>query len=129
MSDPRSHQAELLVRGLAALPGSTAVNVVARKFPRLGPAEAGTGYQQDERRFACNALPDAIVMPGGMDEITITLQGVMADRDAVQAVRAQVSRLLSIPEVVDGWDSRARFAANDDRYQVTVFTETFPGIS
>jgi hypothetical protein len=125
MSDYRSDQAELLVRGLAALPGGMAMNVVAKKFPRLGPAEAGTGYQQEERSFRCNEIPDPLPVPGGMDEIIITLQGVIKDPDAAQAVRSQVNHLLSRPELGNYWDSRAKFGRADDSYQVTVFSELF----
>ena len=127
MSDHRSLQslqAQLLVRGLAALPGGTAVNVVARKFPRLGPAEAGTGFEQEEKSFPCDRIPDSIPVPPNSDEIVITVQGVMNDPDIAETVRSQVDDLLSSPEMANYWDSRAKFGRADAHYQVTVFTES-----
>src|SRR5689334_22508615 len=103
MSDFRALQAKLLVEKLAALPGGQAVNVVARKFPRLGLTESGTGFQQQEKSFACDRIPDPIPMLDGPDEIIITLQGVMHEPELAETVRSQVDDLLASPDMADGW--------------------------
>src|SRR5687767_4945684 len=50
-ADPESHDAAEIIRGLSSLPGGISVEVTSKRFPRLGPAEPGTGYVQQEQSF------------------------------------------------------------------------------
>ena len=127
-ADPRSSDAAEIIRGLTALPGSVSLQVVAKKFPRRGPAEAGTGYLQEERSFDPAHLPDRLTIPGGMDEIIITLQGVLNDKHSTLALLAQINSLIANVEATTAWDSRTFFQNSMDcahTYQVTIFSDTF----
>jgi hypothetical protein len=127
-ADPRSDDAAEIIRGLTGLPGSVSVQVIAKKFPRRGPAEAGTGYLQEEQSFDPAHLPDRLPIPDGMDEIIITLQGVLNDKNSTLALLAQINSLLGHVQASAAWDSRTFFQnamGCQHTYQVTVFSDTF----
>ena len=127
-ADPRSSDAAEIIRGLTALPGSLSIQIVAKRFPRLGPAEAGTGYVQEERSFDSADLPDRVPIPDGMDEIIITLQGVLNDQHSTLALLAQINSLLGNVQASAAWDSRTFFQnalGCQHTYKVTVFSDTF----
>ena len=107
--DPQCDDAARIIRGLTTLPGGVSVEVLATKFPRLGPAEPGTGYQQEKQSFELDRLPDRLPIPSGMDEIVIMMQGAMAGADASLKLLAQVNDLLGSVQTNMCWESRTYF--------------------
>ena len=127
-ADPRSNDAAEIIRGLTGLPGAISVQVIAKKFPRMGPAEPGTGYMQEERSFELDRLPDALPIPTAMDEIVITMQGALDDAEETIGLLSRVSGLLSTAHTSVCWESRTFFGDARERprrYQVELFHDDF----
>ena len=130
-ADPQSHDAAEIIRGLSTLPGGISVQVTARRFPRRGPAEPGTGYLQEEQSFDLHDLPAELPIPGGMDEIVITMQGALPEsEESTVGLLTQVNSLLGAVQTNACWDSRTFFgnAMNRPRpYKINLFAEMFSG--
>ena len=129
-TDPQSHDAAEIIRGLSSLPGGISVQVTAKRFPRRGPAEPGTGYQQQEQSFDLHHLPDELPIPQGMDEILITMQGALDgdDDDATLGLLTRVNFVLGSATTSTCWEARTFLGAAQARprpYKVALFTDFF----
>jgi hypothetical protein len=126
MSKTLCAQTSQIIRQLAQIDGAESLNVVARRFPRFGPAERGTGFHQAQFEIACQQLPDALAVPDDADEIRITLQGALDPGVARQQFKQDVHHIFEVPTPPKGWDLRVHFgsgAHGDASYQVNVFTD------
>jgi len=137
--DRHSRQAADILRGLCDFPGGKEVSIMSRRLPRVLPAEAGTGFLQEERSFALGDCPAE--MPAelrGMDEVTITLFGEIPDGDAgaadISHVIDSARSLLSDAQAEDDWEIRSKvkrptgLEGDDARetrqaYQITLFAD------
>jgi hypothetical protein len=127
-ADPQSHDAAEIIRGLSCLPGGIDVRLTAKRFPRRGPAEPGTGYMQQEQSFDPHHLPEQLAIPFGMDEIVITMRGELDQAQSTVALLQQLNDLLGAVGSEEPWDYRTFFQhaiGSAPAYQVTVFTDTF----
>jgi hypothetical protein len=106
----RSNQVKQIVSALASLPGSMAVNITSRKFPRLGPAEPGSGYEESQWSFPVSQLPEALAVPSDSEEIVITVQGSLPAPGTRDELVARLDSLLGPSGVGDQWDVRTHFS-------------------
>jgi hypothetical protein len=126
MSNPLPVQTDQMIRRLAQIHGSTSLSVVSRRFPRLGPAEFGTGFQQAQFELACKQIPADIQVPPDADEIRITLRGALDSGMARPQLKQAVSDAVGAHALPVGWDFRIHFAtqtSGNSSYQVNVFTD------
>jgi len=127
-ADPQSHDAAEIIRGLSSLPGGISVEVTSKRFPRLGPAEPGTGYVQEEQSFDLHHLPDDLPIPNGMDEIVITMQGTLDGEDSTLSLLTRVNSVLGSVSTNTCWEARTFLGATHTRprpYKINLFTEFF----
>jgi hypothetical protein len=131
IADPKYNEAAEIIRGLVTIPGGIELNVVAKKFPRRGPAECGSGYEQQEHTYLPGRLPDRLPVAPGMDEFVITLQGVLSASESPVTLMAQVDALLGNLRASTYWDSRTYFRnppGASPIYQVTVFSDAYAAV-
>lgn len=124
MSQTRSDEVSRIVQALATLPGSLAMNVVARKYPRFGPGEPGRGFQQQSRSFGTDEVPEGLGLPADVEEVIITLKGTLPEPQAKDELVDQINEFFSDPDVAAYWDIRARFTqpnADYSQYELTIF--------
>ena len=123
----RSHQANQIIQALAALPGGTAFDVMARAFPRFGPAEAPSPYSEVSRRFPASQLPDALGLAEAAEEIRITLHGELPHKPVSSELIEKAMGALEELECGRDWEVRAQVAHGGSEvaaYHLTVFTRT-----
>jgi hypothetical protein len=121
-----------IVQVLASLPGSMAMNVISRKFPRLGPAEPGTTYQEETKSFASDSIPDGLRVPADVEEVVITLQGTLPQANARNELVNQLNEFFDTSEIAGGWDVRAKFSVqptDGHAYELTIFKNPASGRS
>jgi hypothetical protein len=131
MTDAKSVEAALILRSLSSLPGAACAEETAKRFPRRGPAEPGTGYVQEERSFDLNGLPDNLHMPEGMDEIDITVQGALGSEELKLELLLRVNTLLGSVPANSHWAVRTFLGSPVEAprpYKINLFTE-MPGMS
>jgi len=122
-NEVRSTEVTLIARALARMPGSVAVNVTSKKYPRLGP----TGpcmYEERTRSFPSHAMPDSLGIPPGAEEVFITVQGAVPEPTPKSELVEKLNDLFGKPEIGPHWDARARFTkaeAERKHYELTVF--------
>lgn len=127
-TDPQSHDAAEIIRGLSSLPGGISVQVTAKRFPRRGPAEPGTGYVQQEQSFDLHHLPDHLPIPQGMDEIVITMQGALEGEASTLGLLTNVNGVLESVPTHTCWEARTFLAPAQTHprpYKINLFTELF----
>ena len=127
-TDPQSHEAAEIIRGLSSLPGGISVQVTAKRFPRRGPAEPGTGYVQQEQSFDLHHLPDDLPIPQGMDEIVITAEGALDGDVSTLGLLTHVNGVLGSVTTHTCWEARTFLGATQTRprpYKINLFTELF----
>jgi hypothetical protein len=127
-ADPQSHDAAEIIRGLSSLPGGISVQVTSKRFPRRGPAEPGTGFMQQEQSFDLHHLPDDLPIPGGMDEIIITMQGALDVEDSTLGLLTRVNSVLGSVSTSTCWEARTFLGATHVQprpYKINLFTELF----
>lgn len=124
MSQTRMDELSRIVQALAALPGSSAMNVVSRTFPRFGPAETGTPYREETRSFTADSIPEGLNVSADVEEIIITLEGTLPEAQAKDDLVERLNDLLGAPDMAGDWDLRARFThaqSAQQAYELTVF--------
>ena len=128
--DAHSDDAAQIIRGLTTLPGGISVQVIAKRFPRLGPAEPGTGYMQKQQCFELKQLPADLPIPPGMDEILITMEGALDQAQSTLHLLAQVNDLLGAVSTTTCWDARTFFGNSMEfprSYRIELFPDSFSG--
>lgn len=119
-----SADTQRIVSQLAQFHGATALNVVARCYPRLAPAQGGHGLRQFECDFPFDQVPDALPVPGDADQVTITVKGALNDAIARPELTKAVEDILAAP-ATGAWDARVYFDNRQQQqlgYQIKVFT-------
>jgi hypothetical protein len=127
-ADPKTAEAARILRGLKEISGGGSVKIAAKKFPRRPLADGGLSYTQEEHSFPVDRVPQEAAVPDGMDEISITLHGVLDDTQSTIALLAQVNGVLSRVETGARWDTRTFVgdcAKRPRDYRVTFFTDAF----
>jgi hypothetical protein len=123
-SDIRSAQAFQIIHVLAELPGSAAINLTARKFPRFGPHETGTIFEEKSMSFAVNQLPEAVEVPADAEDVRITVSGALQQGSSPNLV-GQLNQFFAQNGMSDRWEVRGWVqpapSANGRTYQVQVF--------
>jgi hypothetical protein len=128
--DANCDDAAQIIRGLTTLPGGISVQVIAKRFPRLGPAEPGTGYMQKQQCFELNHLPDDLPIPPGMDEILITMEGALDQAQSTLNLLSQVNDFLGAVSTTTCWDARTFFGnpmESPRSYRIELFPDLFSG--
>jgi hypothetical protein len=123
----RSAEVIQILQSLATAPGLEAFRIVARTFPRAGPAEMSAGYRESVFRFGPGEVPDEVTIPPDAEEINIGLLGALPDDRAREHVVEQVrSSIFAAAGTGVTWDFRAEFPAGVGeqrlQYQLTLFT-------
>jgi len=124
-TETRSEEVTRIVQALAGLPGSSAVHVISKRFPHLGPAESGSMYEEKRRRFPADSIPtEGVAMPADVEEIIITLEGRLPGPEIEDELVQRVSSLLGETPGKHNWDMRARFEKGRESlpYEFIVFT-------
>ena len=127
-ADPKTDEAARILRGLKEISGGGSVKIVAKKFPRRALADGDPGYTQEEHSFPVERVPHESAVPAGMDEIIITLQGVLGDTQSTIGLLAQVSDVLGRVDTSTRWDTRTFLgdvAKHPRDFRVTFFTDAF----
>ena len=122
--NPLSVDTHRIVSQLAQFDGAAALNVVARCYPRVAPADGGTGFQQLRYDFPRDRIPEAMLLPGDA-EITITVQGALGNEVAKPLLKTAVEKVLTGPAGSNAWDARVYFDGHQQgglMYEVKVFT-------
>lgn len=119
-----SAQVPRIVRALARVDGGRAIDISEKTFPRIGPAEPGTGYRERTHHCRPEAPVDPPISPEA-EEIVITLRGAMPAQD-VDVVRQMLDRVADESALGVGpeWETRIRVApdAGCHIYELVVFT-------
>jgi len=123
-----SNQVSHIVNALGGLAGSSDISIVARRYPRIGPAESGVGFEEKAFRFSTAAIPQELPVSADIDEVVIRVDGALTQPDQAHALRQRVSDLVTDEEMADSWDVRSHFrdAPSRQEYQFTVFTNYVP---
>jgi hypothetical protein len=105
------------MQGLASLPGGGKVDVISRKLPRVGPAEANTGYIVSTRSFQVEEIPQqqqscsSYVQPDS-EEVIIRLRGRLEEPVKRSSLLNQLHQLFAEPDLRHHWDVRTYFKPN-----------------
>ena len=121
--DPKTHEVQRLVDALTGVPGETGLEVLTRRFPRLGPAEPGTGYRESVSAFEKGAAGRLDM--SDVDEVVIKIHGRVDPSAGWGSVRDMIDNAMDAAGVESGWEVRARFDAADAdsrAYEAVVFT-------
>jgi hypothetical protein len=121
------HQASTILDALAHFPGGTRFVVTAKRYPRIGPADSGTTYQ--ERTYSCTIanLSQVLGITADADEVTITLEGAWPGPIGRCDLIESFTRILDERGLTIGWDVRARVSgATASEYCLTVFNQCAP---
>jgi hypothetical protein len=131
-NDTREKQAQQIVHQLASLPGGQSLDVISRKLPHLGPADAGSSYQVSKRSFAVCELPQTLPIPSDSEEVIIRLRGLLADGQVKGSLVSDLHDFFNASDLNEGWEVRAHLkkGRNDaPEYELTVFSQTRPATS
>lgn len=125
----RTGEVVQILRHLAALPGSQALDITAKRLARMGPAEPGTPYEERTRSFSTDAVPDAVALPENPDEIVITVHGSLPKPEAQKELVERLNDFFDQQELGQTWDVRTKFLPrpNGSPYELTVFTHPMGG--
>ena len=110
--ETRVVQVRQIMQGLASLPGGGNVDVISRKFPRVGPAEPGTPYQVSTQSFPVQEIPAAPTLSQDTDEVIIRLSGTLDEPQKRDSLVDQLHALFGKPELRSKWDVRTSFRTN-----------------
>jgi hypothetical protein len=124
-NDTQAAQVRQILRQLATLPGSQAVDVIAKKLPRLGPAEQDSPYRVSRRSFDVQSLPEGFSIPSDSEEVIIRLHGSLDKGQAREALVDEFHAMFVGTELYQHWDVRAQFKLSDEpkaSYELTVFS-------
>jgi len=125
MNDALLVDTHRIVAQLAQFQGAAVLNVVARCYPRFGPAEDGAGFRQFQCGFPCDDVPKTLEVPSDADEVAVTMQGALGEGIAKPEFRKAVEEAIATPALSGEWDVRVYFDSreqNSSGYQVKVFT-------
>jgi hypothetical protein len=113
---------------MVGLEGSSDISIITKRYPRIGPAEAGTGYEEQTESFAANNVPTELPIFRRSDELIIHVKGKVSQPDLAPKLKAQIHELVGQPEIGLQWDVRWRFKAleSSHAYQFTFFTNSVP---
>jgi hypothetical protein len=124
-NDTQAAQVNQILRRLATLPGSQAVDVIAKKLPRLGPAEQDSPYHVSRRSFDVQQVPESFSIPSDSEEVIIRLHGSLGEGQAREALVDEFHAMFVGTELYQHWDVRAQFKLNGNpraAYELTVFS-------
>ena len=123
-----SHQVSQIVSTLVGLEGSSDISIIARRYPRIGPAESGVGFEEKALRFSAAEVPSDMPLPADMDEVVIRVDGELPESNCAGELRQRVNDFVTESQIGDTWDVRSRFrdAPSRQSYQFTVFTNYVP---
>jgi hypothetical protein len=123
-----SDQVSQIVQTLVGLEGSSDISIISRRYPRIGPAEPGTGFEEQTAHFHAGQVPADMPIPADMDEIVIRVDGSLSQPDLASELRKRVDDFVGESEIGKNWDVRSRFrdAQSKRDYQFTVFTNFVP---
>ena len=123
--DTRSNQAFQIVQALADLPGSQAINITTRRFPRFGPDPVGQMYQETTQLISVDQLPGALNVPADAEEVQIVLQGATEDAPLPSDLVAKLNEFFAESDIAGRWNVRAEVHRNGQakqNYQLRVFS-------
>jgi hypothetical protein len=123
MNDPRSEELSQLIHQLAELPGTMLFDVLEKTYPRFGPAEPGTPFQQETHRYTPDRIPAWLQIPESVEEVVVTVEGALssdAQRRRITEVLQQISEQCSAGH----WDIRAWFEPSLHNYRLEIFTQS-----
>jgi hypothetical protein len=123
-----SDQVSQIVQTLVGLEGSSDISIVSRRYPRIGPAESGSGFEEQAARFSVGQIPAEMPIPSDIDEVVIRLEGSVSQPDLVSELRKRVDDFVGESGIGEHWDVRSKFrdAQSKRDYQFTVFTNYRP---
>jgi hypothetical protein len=127
MQDKLCEQASTILNALARFPGGTRFIVSARRYPRIGPADAGSTFQ--ERNYTCTIanLAQVMAITSDADEVSITLEGAWPGSIGRCDLIESFTRILDERGLAIGWDVRARLVSGSaSQYRLTVFNDAAP---
>ena len=128
-NDTRSAQVQQIVEQLCTLPGGRNLDIVAKKWPRVGPAETGSAYQVVRRSYAVQQLPQSVSVPDDSEEIVIRLRGEVEPPQVKDALVEELYAFFAADEMREHWDLRTRFEHAQDvgnAYELTVLSHLAP---
>jgi len=123
-----SNQVSQIVQNLVGLQGSSDISIVSRRYPRIGPAESGVGYEEQSSHFTAATMPADVALPPDTDEVVIHLKGSLSSADLAGDLKQRVNDFMNEMEMMDTWDIRSHFhdQPSNKAYQFTLFTNFVP---
>ena len=123
-----SNQVSQIVQTLVGLEGSSDISVVSRRYPRVGPAEPGVGFEEQSSHFSTSQMPQEVALPADTDEVVIQVKGALQQPDSATDLKQRVHQFVTEAEIGDTWDVRSHFGnvQSGRAYQFTLFTNYVP---
>jgi hypothetical protein len=121
-------QVSQIVQTLVGLEGSSEISIVSRRYPRVGPAEPGSGFEEQTAHFPISQIPADMPIPAQIDEVVIRVDGSLSQPDRANELRKRVHDFVDETGIGKNWDVRSRFRDVQSKrdYQFTVFTNYVP---
>ena len=123
--EQKTQEVTKLVHALAHLPGSRAVNVMARRLARISPTEHGANYDEKSGSYPITDLPASVSIPADTEEIIITLRGNLDQPESKTDLMRELDDFFGASGVGGDWgmivdlpDARKEQLV----YELTVFT-------
>jgi hypothetical protein len=95
-----------IIRRLSDLPGSKALSVQTRRYPRLGPAERSSGFQEDRWSMAADEEPAELSIPADTEDVLVTWLGVPNIPEIDQQITLAVDATINEAGGAMNWEYR-----------------------
>lgn len=120
------NQTDRIISALAQIPGGDSIRLTFKRYPRHGPGESETGYEEHEHCFPLNRLPQTLGMGPDAEAIVITLIGAWAGISGRRALLQEAWDRCA-DSLGDDWDIRLYMSEDPSgRYELIVFSNPKP---
>lgn len=118
----RTDQVGRILHSLAHLPGSAAVRVTSRKFPRFGPVGPGSSFEERTSAFPVDQVPHTFVVQTDMEQVVISVRGALPEECTRDELVRHLQPLLEASDIEHDWELRANVPETASGYELTFFT-------
>jgi hypothetical protein len=112
-----------IIQRLADLPGSKQLSVHTRRYPRLGPAERGHGFEEHHWSMAADEDVAALSIPADAEDVVVTWLGAPSEMQIDDHIADTV-----IPAAAGSafeWEYRVSTRASADNEAPQLVVEVF----
>jgi hypothetical protein len=104
-SDTLSGHVSRIISRLSDLPGSKGLSVHTRRYPRIGPAERSSGFEEHHWSMTADEKPAELAIPADAEDVTVTWLG-MASVGVDQQVADTIDQTIGEAGGAMSWEYR-----------------------